>query len=277
MLVTTINFIGLLIITNLTGSGAQVVMGHVPGMMPKHDSIIAYQPASLKSETNWPKDGSFTAADGTVYDYVRVNQENVTFAGPTDPFVNDIGNTPHLSCCCATMTGIRPEYGDKDQSASTKASAHFLLDHGLFSTIEEPDKAVTSLLTFADPTDLIINGALPNGTTKRQLVLKFPAQVLVANTPIAALEGKMATDPNDDFLAYYNMGIASATCTRAPMDSLPNPCRPAPTPCNVAAAKAKSTRAKLNEKLAEVRASGIKKAKNLTFITDMNCSNSSWP
>lgn len=270
---TIIKFIGLLIITNLSTTGANVVMGHIPGMMTKHDSIIAYERSSLISADNWPKAGSFSIT-GTIYDYVLVTNENVVFTGPTDPFINDVSNIPHLSCCCATMKGLRPEYGDKNQPATTKASAFFAVDHGQFFTMLEITGAVTSALAFNDPTDLTITGILPSGRTKRQLVLKQGSMVLVANTPIAALEGRTMEGPGDDFLAYYNMGLSSATCTMLPGNQPPNPCLPSTAPCSDNPAIAKRT--PLNEKQKRVHDDAVARLQK-TRITDVNCSNSSWP
>ena len=44
---TTIQFIGLMIITNLTNNGGQVIIGVVPGLVPTHDAVVAFKPNEL--------------------------------------------------------------------------------------------------------------------------------------------------------------------------------------------------------------------------------------
>lgn len=270
-----IKFVGLLIVTQLSGTGAQVVMSHIPGMVPYHNAIIAYNDGS-RIGGDWQEIGSFTAPDGEKFNYVNVDAENVTFNGPNDKFVNAIGDMPHLSCCCPEMKGMLPEYGNKDQSAATKASAQFILNKGIYTSFIETSNSVATLLALANDAavDLTVEGAVPGTSTKRTIVLKPGAKLIVANTPIAALEGGHVPDTHNDFQAFYNTGVTSAACRLMPSDG--PPCAPRADPCSTTASK-KSARAKLTE----THKALIEKARHWSgrtaMITDVNCSSSQWP
>lgn len=271
--VTAIKFIGLLIITNLTNSGAEVVMGHVPVVTPTHDAIIAYHPADLVSATNWPKAGTFTSG-GETYDYVIANKETITFSGPTDRFENLIGPMPHLSCCCPQMKGILPEYGNPEQPLPGRAAAHFMIDHGLYFTQTESDSSVSTVLAFAENKPLTITGVA--GPVTRKLELKFGTDVLVSNTPLAALQGTHVPDSHDDFQAYYSMGIDSTSCTSMPSDS--TLCRPREEPCRlVQETRAKVKRAKLTATYKKIQAAATRNVCGTCLVADINCSSSQWP
>src|SRR5689334_19627640 len=109
----SIQFVGLMLLVNLTNTGAQVIGGQLPG----HQLFIAYTRGSLVSQTQWPVAGTFTTG-GITYDFVVVTSDNITFGGSTDTFVNQVGILPHLSCCCSTMTGILPAYSQPNQSSA---------------------------------------------------------------------------------------------------------------------------------------------------------------
>lgn len=271
----TIKFVGLLIVTQLTTNGAQVVMGHIPGLEPFHNAIIAYIDGSRVGGT-WSEAGSFTTAGGDKYFYVNVDRENVTFSGPNDAFNNAIREIPHLSCCCPEMKGILPEYGNKDQGAATKASAHFMLANGVYTTVKESTDAVSTLLVLPNSANvqLTIEGQIPGTTTKRTIVLKPGARVIVANTPIDALEGKPVPDSHNDFQAFYNTGVTSAACRRMPGDLLPNPCIPRLDSCPPTAKKVSA--AKLSPELRKLIERAIESSR-VAMITDVNCSSSQWP
>ena len=275
LIATTIKFLGLLIVTQLTNSGAHIVMGHLPGLTNPHDSIIAYQPADLVGQSNWKKDGSFVSG-GVAFDYVRVNKENISFSGPTDAFVNSIGPMPHLSCCCPTMRGLKPVFGNPAEGAGTKMAAHFILDHGLFTTIPQSDGAVGTGLAFVDQKPLTITGTI--GAVTRRLVLRFGANVIVANTPLATLEGRHThTGSVRDFDAYYAMGIDSSACRMAPSDG--PPCAPQSNACAAPEGRARSAapaRPKLTKRQNEIVA--FMKGRCMTCkVGDINCSSSQWP
>src|SRR6185436_19918927 len=109
-LVTIIKFVGLLIVTQVSEQSAQVVLGQIPGLQPPHVAIIAYDQSTIdRSRSNLPVASTFKSGDMTM-EYVLVTNQNVTFSGPTDGFNNELGAMPHLSCCCQTMTALRPEY-----------------------------------------------------------------------------------------------------------------------------------------------------------------------
>jgi hypothetical protein len=283
-LVTIIKFVGLLVITQATDQSAQVVLGQVPGLEPVHTAVIAYDQATIdRSKSNWPVAGTYQSGTITM-EYVLVTNQNVTFSGPNDGFNNELGAMPHLSCCCQTMTGLRTEYGDPSQPAPSKASAFFTVDRGAFFTEPEPpepDTPITSVVALQDPQPLTITGMNPIGASY-QLTLNFPTSVVIAYAPLDHLKGIMPMDSTPDFLAYYNMGDLSATCRALPKNPPPNACAPVSVPCRTPvgtqrAAKAAAPKPTQSKKVQDLIALGRKRSKDIPMITDMNCSNSSWP
>src|SRR5258705_3783523 len=123
---TIITFIGLLVFTPQAPPSPpmKVVLGQVPGLQ-SHASIIAYD-IKTKVASNWLPAGTFTLKNGIIYEYVSVTDQNVSFAGPQNPFKNNLGPMPHLSCCCQVMEDLRPEYKDLDQDPLSKPSAFFM-------------------------------------------------------------------------------------------------------------------------------------------------------
>jgi hypothetical protein len=214
-------------------------------------------------------------------EYVLVTNQNVTFSGPTDGFNNELGAMPHLSCCCQTMTALRPEYSDPSQPGSSKASAFFTVDHGTFFTEPDPpsaDSPISSVVALQDQKPLVITGMNPIGASY-QIVLNFPTTVVVANTPLDSLQG-MPMPATPDFLSYYNVGDLSATCRALPKNPPPNACAPVSVPCRTlpgTGARMMAARPAPSKKTQDLIAAGRSRAKNVAVITDMNCSNSSWP
>jgi len=267
---TTIQFIGLLIITSLSSSGAHVVMGTVPGIIPIHDSIIAYLPGDREPGTTWERAGSIVI-QGEEYDFVHVDRDNIRFLGPTEPFAPVLPlNLPHLSCCCQTMERIRPEYADANEPAETKAAAHIDITNGTYASYEIPDTsgAIGTQLTLTQQVELTIEGRL--GSRVRLLVLKPGSSVVFANTPFQAFEHP--GEAHNHFLAYYNMGAGAATCTAQPSEG--NKCNPFTTLCPLNPPAAKASQAKPPLK----KAATMPPKKLLPIlIVDINCSNSQWP
>jgi hypothetical protein len=263
-----------MILVNLGQNGAELLIGTIPGLTPTHESILAYRPNDFVSQRDWERAGRVVIND-EFYDYVAVAQENIRFSGPTNAFLNGIDRMPHLSCCCSTMTQVRPEYGEKDQPATTKGSAHVIIDHGLYQSFPLNTGAIVSQLVFMDsPQTLTITGEITGSPTIRQLVLKPGAEVYVANTYLAALSG-FVSHAASDFQAYYNMGNEAATCTLAPGDPPPNPCTPSAGPCLL---KAKAVdRAKLTPEMKRVADWARMKVQSKSFVVDINCSGSQWP
>ena len=272
-MVTTIKFIGLLVVM-ITSPGAHLIMGHFPGT--GHDSFIAYSHDQYVSNTNWPAAGNFTAG-GVRYDYVMVDRENISLTGPAAPFLNGLGNMPHLKCCCGTMSGFLPAYGDPNEPESTKKAAHFTIDRGTLETYVESTNAVSTLLTIAGPGALKIHGQL--GTTSRDIALNAGAKLMVGNTSLAAIAGG-ATPSHDDFRLYYQMGIDSAGCTGQPSDG--PPCAPRPTACDVPAIAAAAPAPASPAGTMPARRRAAVTSKNHTWVIQVesitvNCSNSSFP
>ena len=274
---TTITFVGLMILVNLSPTGGELIMGMIPGMSPMHDSIIAYRPADFVSQSNWPRAGRVVIND-EFYDYVITSQENIRFSGPTNQFQNAIDKLPHLSCCCSSMTGVRPEYASKELSFGTKAAAHVIIDHGLYQSFPINSGALVSQLVFTDSSQqLTITGEITGGPT-RQLVLTAGAEVYVANTPLAALSG-FASPSSSDFQAYYNMGSLAATCHLAPGDPAPNPCAASVAPCTVPGTAPATVvpLAILTPPVARIAEQAKAKVRAKSFVVDINCSGSQWP
>jgi hypothetical protein len=267
-MVTTIKFIGLLVVM-LTNPGARVIMGQFPGT--GHDSFIAYSHDQYVSNSNWPAAGKFTL-DGVQYDYVMVNKENVSFTGPTAPFLNGIGNMPHLQCCCPTMAGFQTAYGDPNEPEKTKKAAHFTIANGTLETYVEPTGAVSTLLTMTGPSQLKIRGTA--GTTSREVVVNAGAKVIVGNSSLAAIKGAPAAD-HDDFLLYYKMGIDSAACTSQPTSG--PPCAPRATACDVPVTAVAATQpAMATRRRAAVTPKNRRRVSQVESVT-INCSTSTWP
>jgi len=267
-MVTTITFWGLLLLTNLSSTSATVLMGHFNG----HLSFIAYQHGTLASQNQWPTVGNFTI-DGVQYDYVNVNKENITFTGPSDSFVNNVGNMPHLSCCCPTMTGIKPEYKNPQEPPGQKQGAIFTVNNGILSTFQDAHNAVQMLVTLSTTQQIRFTGAL-GGNATRELTLNTPTKIIIGNTPPSTLHGQQ-TMTHDDFDDYYQMAQNSSGCSNVPSSG--PPCNLRSTGCNVpgAAATPPAKPAKLTAKQKKLVAQAMK-VKPVT-VTDVDCSNSQWP
>jgi hypothetical protein len=266
----TIQFIGLLILTNLTSSGALVLGGN----LPKHQLFIAYLQGTLVSQTNWPKAGSFSYG-GNTYDYVDAANENVAFSGTSDPFAVDPDHfiLPHLSCCCSSMTGIKSEYLPLPTAGIAVA-----VNNGVLSTSPIPAQMKVPeqmLLTFnlTSGQNLTITGTM---TSTTQTLVLSPGtsvlSVLIGNAPPEMLNGQPL--PSDhDFLEYYQMGINAGTCMTVPSDG--PPCFPQANACTTPPSSPRkfTLTAKQKKLVAAARA----RVKIPAHVTDVNCSNSQWP
>jgi hypothetical protein len=253
---TVVQFIGILI-TTVSGDRADVIMGRI-NIDPSHDRVIAYQQSKYVSNSNWEKAGSFTR-NGMVYDYVRVDVENVTFDGPAGPFDYSLTAIPRLKCCCGTISRIKPAFADPN--AAAKSAAHFFVTSGKYESAQQSkDEAVYTTLTL-DGNAVTITGTQAGTATKR-ITLQADASVLVVHAPLSSIiDGthQHAGDVSDHFLAYYQMVDTSAQCTRQPSDG--GSC----APLNTCPATGKATRP------------AKKKTPSPYAVGDINCSSSSWP
>lgn len=269
-MVTTITFIGLIMLTNLSNNGAQVLIGK----FPPHLARIAYKQGTLVSHSQWPKVGEF-AVNGVKYDYVNVNIENISFSGPTDAFVNAVGAIPHLSCCCPEMTGVKPEYNNPAQPVATKKGAIVTISNGILITYAQPDNAIATQVVLTGAPQLTITGTVA-GNASRQLVLSAGTTVVITNSPPSTFSGTHSTT-RDDFKDFYQMGINASTCTKVPGDG--GSCAPqtgaCPTTAPAKAAAAKAAPAKLTAQQKSLVAAARKLSP--MYVTDVNCSNSTWP
>ena len=273
-MLTTIKFVGLIVTTLVTGppQGVQLIMGNFPATLPPHMRIISYPPASRVNPNNeWPKNGTYTTVDGTVYDYVLVTLENIAITGPTEPFNNQLGKMPHLTCCCSAFNaGFAPDWGNRNEPPANKRSAYFTFSNGTYTTLEEPTKAISTVLLVTDNVSITFTGTLSGSATKK-LVIKPNTNIVVANEPICVLRG-VACPPMpgpSDFLNYYRMGIGTQGCTATPM-STPS-CAPqlASCPTNPATAKPRTP------KLTAVQEKVLSRLQKM--YVDINCSDTGWP
>lgn len=280
-MLTTIKFIGLIVTTLLNPPnppGAQLIMGDFPVSVPPHLRIIAYQQGSrINPDIEWPKVGSFNSG-GTTYDYVAVTLENITITGPTSAFDNQMGAIPHLTCCCSAFTnGFSPAWGDPNAALDIKKSAYFTFNNGTYTTVEESTKAISTVLLIADNVNITFTGQL--GAVTKTLVIRPFSNIMVANEPLAVLEGSTVHAAAVDFTNYYLMGIGTQDCTSIPSGG--PPCAPQTASCPAATPELRSTAMKRSTKAVKKPKLSAAKRKRLNsmleLMVDVNCSSSAWP
>lgn len=292
MLTTTIKFVGLIVTTLLSSPnppGAELIMGNFPISDPPHVRLIAWPEGTrVESESTWPKEPvGFTTANGTRYEYSLVGVENVTITGSTEPFVNLDGSIPHLTCCCLSFNdGFKPAWGFSAYTGPDKMSAFFTFTHGTYFAVPESTDAISTALAFGASGRITFEGLLP-GSVKKIVIdpsLKPSTVLIVANTPLAVLEGDPIHSPDtNDFPNYYLMGVATTSCTGSPGASPPNPCAPSGkeggcpklSPAHLTPAKSAARHQSRARRLASEGRRLLKK--NVAFMVDVDCSSSQWP
>jgi hypothetical protein len=261
MSVTSIQFIGLFVVMMNTGAGLHILLPHFPGTpYANHTSAIQYNPAQVSSVT-WP--GVVACGPSNSLRCAPIDLETITFSGATDPApVDIIGAIPHLRCCCASMTDIRPKY--KDPNATGKLSAHIFVAKGIAEAITGSNGRTDTWVTLHsfDPDGITITG-VASTSNSLNIVFKPGAQFQILNS----MPDAPTTPPH--FLAYYLMGIGSSSCTAVPTDG--PPCAPQTTECVISK---KSTKA-LRRSSTAAKRPGMVHATPLD--TDSNCSNSHYP
>ena len=212
MSVTSIQFIGLFVVMMNGGAGLHILLPHFPGTpYAGHTSVIQYSPDEVTSAT-WP--GVTSCGPSDTLRCAPINLETITFSGATDPApVDIIGAISHLSCCCASMTDILPQY--MDPSASGKVSAHIFVDLGIAEAIAANNGRVDTWVTMHSVDPIGITVTANAGTTGSfNIVFNPGAQITILNS-------MTSTDPTPNhFLAYYLMGNGSG-CTAVPTGGLP--------------------------------------------------------
>lgn len=285
---TTIHFIGLIVVTFLSSTttptapppGAQLIMGRFPDNpgMPPHIRIIAYPPSSRDAKSTWKEEsGTITLPNGDVYNYVKVDAQNVTLTGPASAFDNkSLGPLPHLKCCCTEFAnGFSQDWGSPKAPPLNKMSAFFTFTIGTLTTYPDPpdpDKGITTILTLNDSTMPPANITFTGTTTGKPtdtLIIKPGTYIVVANEPKCVLEGKTCPPPMgpSDFLNYYKMAKDKNTCTATPSNPKTPSCAPGATcPTTKSAAPA-----------AKHNYSSSISARLSMYYVNIDCSNSQWP
>ena len=289
---TTIHFIGLIVVTLLSSNttppapppGAQMIVGTfgpMPGML-EHLRVIAYpQGKRVNANKDWPVNGSFVGPDGTQYDYVRLNVENVTITGPTPKFEDDRGLMPHLTCCCpAFKDGFNPDWGTPTTSPRSKHSAFVTFTNGTLTTYPDPpekDRGITTVLSLDDsttpPANITFTGK-QTGSAAKKLVIEPGTYIVVANAPKCVLEGggtkcPVAIPQSNDFLSYYWMALKPNDCQAMPGNLNTPMCAPRPAGCETTLpASTQIKRRKLSQAILQ---------KLHMFFVDINCSDTGWP
>jgi hypothetical protein len=277
-MLTTIKFVGLIVVTLLNSTttppapppGAQMIIGNFPATVPPHLRIIAYPRVSrLNPNNQWPVVGNYTLPNGTIYDYVFINLENITVTGPTEAFSDQRDAMPHLTCCCAPFNaGFNPDWGSPNTTPPAKRSAFVTLTSGTLTTVQEPTNAISTVVLITDNANITFTGVLGGQATKT-LVIQAGADIVVANEPICVLNGtKCPSMGGNDFLNYFQMGNNTQGCTKTPSSGCPLTTSGCPT--NGAAAaqhKAPTLTAKERAKLGTLG----------RLYVNVDCSNSTYP
>ncbi|HXH41676.1 MAG TPA: hypothetical protein VNN08_23835 [Thermoanaerobaculia bacterium] len=292
MSVTSIQFIGLFVVMMNGGAGLQILLPHFPGTpYENHISVIQYSSNQVLS-TTWP--GTADCGPNNSFRCAPIDLETITFSGALDPQPNDlVGNIPHLSCCCPSMTDILSSY--KDPGAADKLAAHIFVDHGVAEAIAASNTRIDTWVTMhsTDAAGITVTGDTGTGTFN--IVFKAGAQFAILNS----IPPDPATPPH--FRAYYLMGTGSSDCTAVPTGG--PPCTPTATACttinskatavstpahskkkntptpkpNISAAKSKPKPPDGTQKQ-KSRASTKPKMPGVTVMdTDVDCSNTHWP
>jgi hypothetical protein len=289
MIITTIKFVGLIVTTLLTPPnppGVQLIMGDFPISDPPHIRLIAWPVGSRDDAmSTWPKAGAFTAANGTRYEYSLVALQNVTITGPTEPFNVALDKIPHLTCCCLPFgSGFKPQWGDPAYSGADRKSAFFTSTHGTYITVPESTGAISTALGISDRVDITFEGISDVGVQK--IVIRPPEAsvepfvLLVANTPLAVLEGDPIHAPSTtDFPNYYLMGKDTASCDALPgtKPPPPNPCAPSTDACLTTELRRQFKTPTLHNVAKKLVAATRKSVKGTMLMVDVNCSSSQWP
>jgi hypothetical protein len=253
MSVTSIQFIGLIVVMMNTGAGLHILVPHFPGTpYADHTSVVQYDPNQVTS-TTWP--GVVSCGPNGSLRCAPINVETITFSGAIDPPPVDIlGPISHLRCCCASMIDLLPKY--KDPNATGKLSAHIFVGLGVAEAIAAENGRVDTWVTMHSvKTTGITMTANAGSSSSFNIAFKPGAQFTILNT----MSDTLLTS---HFLAYYLMGIGSSNCTAVPTDG--PPCAPRTTECILP----KRT----------VTAAASRPVKKVTpKVIDENCANSHFP
>jgi hypothetical protein len=266
MSVTSIQFIGLFVVMMNTGAGLHILLPHFPDTpYANHVSVVQFTPEQVLS-TTWP--GIITCGPNGTLQCAPIAVETITFSGADDPSPTDIiGNMPHLSCCCASMTDILPKY--KDPTASGKLSAHIFVTRGVAEAITGGNGRTDTWVTMhtADPVGITVTG-IPITGAPFNIIFKPGAQFTILNSI-----PPFPDEPNH-FLAYYLMGVASTNCTAVPSDG--PPCAASASDCVIPKVLANKRRSKIAKSIASRGTlHGPLHPKRLEV--DSDCANSHFP
>ena len=260
MSVTSIQFIGLFVVMMNSGAGLHILLPHFPGTpYADHTSVIQYSPDQVSSAT-WP--GVTNCGPDNTLRCAPINLETISFSGASDPSPTDvIGDIPHLSCCCTTMTRILRKY--RDPNSSARVSAHFFITQGVAEALPAANGRTDTWVTMhsTDPDGITVT-AVAADSSSFNIVFKPGAQITIMNTTTPS-------SSSNHFLAYYLMGRGSSTCTSIPTGGAP--CAASGPVCAIARKQRSKT---FTRNIAAKKRSGPPSG---TLEVDADCANSHWP